>query len=241
MKQQLTLSNRVITYDLQRKKVKNINLRIKPDGSIYVSANNSVSLKKINAFILSKEQFIINALDKYEEAKKTAPKAKEYVSGEVFVVFGREIELVVISANKNYVECDGLCIYLCVKDESDTELKKKTLNKWLKNQCEVAVTKLCEKIYPSFEKYCVDFPQIKFRTMTSRWGSCHTKKNILTFNYRLISAPIEAIEGVVVHEFVHFIVPNHSKKFYDVLEAYLPDWKQRKKLLEQYGTKNTLN
>ena len=60
---ELELSDRTIKYDLQRKKVKNINLRIKPSGDIFISADKSVSIKKINGFILSKEKFITKALD----------------------------------------------------------------------------------------------------------------------------------------------------------------------------------
>ncbi len=104
MIQELELSGRVIQYDLERKKVKNINLRIKPDGNVFVSANESVDVNSINEFMLSKERFIINALCKYEEAKKYAPKDKDFVDGESFTIFGHERRLKVNPANKNYVE-----------------------------------------------------------------------------------------------------------------------------------------
>ena len=135
MIQELKLSDRTIHYDLQRKKVKNINLRVKPNGDIFISANKSVSTNTINEFILTKEKFIINAIDKYEEAKKYAQKPKEYVDGETFFICGHERRLKVKSANKNYVESDEAYIYLFVKDTGDTELKRKTMDKWLKLKC----------------------------------------------------------------------------------------------------------
>lgn len=55
------VNNKIIKYDLQYKKVKNINLRIKPDGSIHVSASKRVSQKVIDEFILSKADFILKA------------------------------------------------------------------------------------------------------------------------------------------------------------------------------------
>ncbi|WP_295094925.1 M48 family metallopeptidase [Ruminococcus sp.] len=70
--------------------------------------------------------------------------------------------------------------------------------------------------------------------MTSRWGSCLPSKCIITLNKSLIEAPKCCIEYVVYHEFCHFIHPNHSKQFYSLLQIMLPDWKERKSLLEKY-------
>ena len=70
--------------------------------------------------------------------------------------------------------------------------------------------------------------------MTSRWGSCQIKKNTITLNRRLIETPMECIEYVVVHEFTHFLQPNHSRKFYDLLAVFMPDWEERKNTLEGF-------
>ena len=94
---------------------------------------------------------------------------------------------------------------------------------------------VCEAVYPKFQKYGVKFPMLKFRKMISRWGSCQPKRGILTFNISLIEAPIACIEYVVVHEFTHFLQPNHSKKFYTQLTMFMPDWVERKKILEKCG------
>ena len=67
--------------------------------------------------------------------------------------------------------------------------------------------------------------------MKSRWGSCNPGKGILTFNTQLMYAPPECIEYVVVHEFAHFLQPNHSALFYNEVAAVLPDWKDRRKKL----------
>ena len=69
--------------------------------------------------------------------------------------------------------------------------------------------------------------------MTSRWGSCQTVKGIITLNSKLIEKPLRCIEYVVLHEFAHFIHPNHSKEFYDFVASLMPDWKERKIELEK--------
>lgn len=174
----IKLNNAVIQYDLQYKKVKNINLRIKPDGSINVSANKRVSQKVIDEFIVSKAEFILRALEKYKNI--SAIEQKEYYTEE--------------------------------------EVKEQIL-------------RLCEKVYPYYQVRGIKYPEIKFRKMVSRWGSCHSQKGILTFNTNLMYTPMECIEYVVYHEFTHFLQPNHSGKFYDELAKIYPNWKEcRKKL-----------
>ena len=71
MEKVIDLNGKTVTYSLERKKVKNINLRIRPDGSILVSANRWVSEKTIENFLRSKENFILRALNKADERAKS--------------------------------------------------------------------------------------------------------------------------------------------------------------------------
>lgn len=229
------LKGKEIPYKLERKNVKNINLRIKPDSSVYVSAHDSVSSKEIEKFLVQKSDFILKALAYYCELQKYTPKPKQYVDGENFRICGHDLRLKVLQGAKNYVESDGSYIKLTVKDACDVTLKQKTVDKWIKEQCVAIISAMCESIYPKFQKYGIAFPKLKFRKMISRWGSCQPKRGSLTFNISLIEAPMSCIEYVVVHEFTHFLQPNHSKKFYTQLTMFMPDWAERKKLLEKSG------
>ena len=231
----ILLDGKEVQYHLERKKVKNINLRIKPNSSIYVSANNLISQEKIEKFLNEKSEFILKALEHYREIEKYAPKPKQYIDGEHFKICGHDLRLKVFKGAKNHIESDGVYIKLTVKDINDFELKQKSMDKWIKEQCVSTITMVCEAVYPKFQKYGVVFPELKFRRMISRWGSCQPKRGTLTFNISLIEAPMACIEYVVVHEFTHFMQPNHSKKFYTQLTMFMPDWLERKKLLEKCG------
>ena len=233
MLKRIKLLDQEIEYDLQRKRVKNINLRIKPDKSITVSANPRVPENRIEKFILEKQEFILRALEKYGKMQKSLPRPRQYIDGETVKVFGQDLTLKVFLSKKNYVEIGDSFIKLYVRSIDDLSLKKKVLEKWLYNQVEETITNFCKTIYPLFKNYCGDFPTIKFRKMTSRWGSCNFVHKILTFNYALINAPVECVEYVVYHEFTHFIEPNHSKKFYLALSNFLPEYKERKKKLQK--------
>ena len=231
MTRTIFLKNKEIKYELHRKNVKNINMRIKPDGTIFVSASNRISEEKINLFLEEHSDFIFDVLKKYEEIEKNKPKESEYKTGEKIKILGTERTIKVECGNKNNVTCDKYFLTLTVKDIDDFELKKKVIDKWKKEQTTNLVTEICEAMYPYFKKHVPEFPQIKFRKMTSRWGSCRPKSNILTFNTLLIETPLECIEYVVAHEFTHFLEPNHSRAFYSELEKIMPDWKLRRNLL----------
>ncbi len=73
---------------------------------------------------------------------------------------------------------------------------------------------------------------LKITSAKTRFGSC-SGKNSICFSCRLMQYPIEAIDYVVVHELAHIKHKNHSKKFYDLIEKYLPDYKDRQKLLKK--------
>ena len=233
MIRRIKLLDRVVEYDLQRKRVKNINLRIKPDKTITVSANQRVSESRIEDFLKEKEVYILKALVHYEELERIMQKPRQFIDGEIVKVFDKELKLKVFLAKKNCVEIDEPFIKLYVRSIDDVSLKKKVLEKWLRKQVEETIIGLCKSIYPMFKKYCGDFPTVRFRKMVSRWGSCHCVRKILTFNYALVNVPITCVEYVVYHEFTHFIQANHSAKFYKALSIYLPDYKERKKELQK--------
>lgn len=233
MIKKVVLNEKTVLYDLQRKNVKNINLRIKADRTIVVSANENITDQVIEEFIISKSDYVLRALAHYEDLARYAPKPKQYVDGETYRIFGHDRRLRVKCGKRNTVESDESFITLTVKDINDFQLKKKTMDKWLNNLCKDTVRSLCEAVYPKFQKYGIEFPTIRFRNMVSRWGSCQPKRCVLTFNYALVEAPISCIEYVVMHEFAHFLQPNHSRKFYQQLAMFMPDWAERKRILEK--------
>ena len=72
---------------------------------------------------------------------------------------------------------------------------------------------------------------VSINSAKTRFGSC-SGKNRLNFSCRLMSYPECAIDYVVVHELAHIKHHNHSKEFWALVEKYMPDYKERKKLLK---------
>lgn len=80
------------------------------------------------------------------------------------------------------------------------------------------------------EKMGLKYGRIRITSAKRRFGSCNTKGTIC-FSYRLMLYPKEAREYVIVHELAHLVYMNHSKDFYALIERFMPDYKNRKKLL----------
>ena len=220
-----------IKYTLTYKKVKNINLRIKFDGSVLVSAPKYVDVFKIDEFVRSKGEYVLSAIEKFKKSQGFKHSPKKYVGGESFKILGKDLRLKVIISDEEEIYSDGVFIYLKVR--SDDFLRKQNLmNKWISNQTFEIYNEIVREFYKKFEKYGVSFPEIKIRKMTTKWGSCQPVRGIITLNSRLIETSRSCIEYVITHEFCHFIYPNHSKDFYLLLNVMMPDWKQRKNILE---------
>ena len=67
--------------------------------------------------------------------------------------------------------------------------------------------------------------------MRTRWGVCNVRKNIITLNTELLKKSIPLIDYVIIHEMAHFFEANHSKNFWKIVEAAIPDYKAKRKEL----------
>jgi predicted metal-dependent hydrolase len=76
--------------------------------------------------------------------------------------------------------------------------------------------------------------KVRISSARTRWGSCSQKGN-LSFTWRLVMAPPDVIDYVVVHELCHTREMNHSRSFWEQVEAILPDFRQRRRWLKEYG------
>ena len=225
-------SDGVQEYILERKKVKNINLRVRPDCTVYVSAPSSVPVHEIESFIRSKIRYIRRASEYFRSCPRKYRTEMQYSSGEKIKLLGTEIELKIVQDSAEYSQRDGSRLYIHVRDRGNKERRKKLFNTWLDGVCTEIFTEIMHDVHESFSEYSLPFPQLKLRTMTSRWGSCHPYKRIITLNRRLIEAPRHCIEQVVTHEFCHFVHPDHSKDFYALLQRMYPEWRYSKAVLE---------
>ena len=232
----VVLNGQVVKYCLERKQVKNLNLRIRKDGRVFVSADKNVSVEEIDNFVCSKVSYILDSVSVFEKMAQYKQQVRMYVSGETFYIQGRAVRLKVSCDVKDSVICDGVYIYLNVKSPEDVAKKARLVNRFLKQECRRVFDEIVDELYPVIGKYGIEKPILRIRKMETQWGSCLAKKGIITLNTRLLEAPRNCIEYVVMHELCHFVHANHSKRFYQFLTMLMPDWKERKQNLDKIAT-----
>lgn len=227
MMKTLEYNNEKIQYILKRKNVKNINIRIK-NNIVNISANNSVSEKYIENILLSKWNWLIKALNKKENIF-LHNKEYKYIKGEEFLYLGEKYYLDIIKSNKNKVILNS-SLNLYIKDNTDTNTKKKILDTWFLNEMDYVFKDSFKRNYPLISAYTNVKPKLRYRKMTASWGNCRMPSGIITLNKYLIRTPLDFIDYVMVHELVHLVHQNHGKDFYELLEKLMPNWKIKKEL-----------
>ena len=212
-----------ITYKLVTKQVKNINLRISSKGEVVVRANPFVPMDKIDDFVSSKVSWIVKHQKSMQERSQ-----KSMIDDKHIVLFGNSLKIRKTTGKYNHVSYDKDTLYVQCREQADPE---KVIRQFLDKLCRDVFLDIATLTFRSLSDYHLEFPDVKIRDMKSRWGSCTPAKNSITLNRKLIHYPFEFIEYVVLHEFVHFIQPNHSKAFYNIIENYMPDYKTRMEMV----------
>ena len=179
----IDIGGRAVIVEFERKRVKNINVRVRRDGSLYASMPYWVSYAEAEKFIVSKASFFKKALD--ETAVRNADEDKW----------------------KN------------ISKEDEEDLK-------------ILIDELIRRHMPYFEARGVKYPsKVMIGHYRSFWGECMNKRGVLKFSTRLAEKDPVLVEYVVVHELSHFLVPNHSQAFWNIVGSIIPDYKIRRKIL----------
>ena len=228
----LVLGSREVTVEFERKRVRNINVRVRRDGTLYCSLPYYASVREAEAFIISKQDYLLKSLDSVIEDEKTKSLSRQYVDGEIFTVLGKPYVLKVLESSKNLCRAEDGLITLEVTDTSDYRTKYMTYEKWRRRCIKSVIVDLCNEMYPLFERRGVAAPKkITLGEYKSFWGECFAKRSELKFSYRLFEKDRAVIRYVVVHEFAHFIEPNHSSRFWAIVAEIIPDYKELRKSL----------
>lgn len=119
------------------------------------------------------------------------------------------------------------------RQEQVEDVKKMTASELRKLAAE-AVKYIPDRVAYYAEKMHISYGRITIRNQKTRWGSCSGKGN-LNFNCLLMLAPGDVLDYVVIHELCHRREMNHSKKFWDLVAAEMPDYKDKKKWLKIHG------
>ena len=227
----LPRSGRVLPYELERKAVKNLNLRVRRDGTVHLSIPTRTTIAAAEAFLTEREGWILEALDRMERRAEAHPTGSAV--GDSLPYLGGTLEVVWQTGTPARIEADmgNRRLTILLPDVGDPDLRTVAVETFEKAETGKLVIALVERYFPLFAARGIPYPKaIRVKSIRSRFGSCAPGTGSLNFAARLCEYPIPFVEYVVVHELCHFLEANHSDRFWREVERVLPDWREREKL-----------
>lgn len=217
-----------ITFEvnIEKKRIRNIYLRVE-GNVIHATCPYYTAQYEVYKFIDSKRNWLYKV---YQYNQNKISHSLIYRGGESFYIYGQEYKLIRSVGRKSIKVIDNT-IYFTYKDDSEDGIK--ALYKYFDARLLVKAQEYLLKYRNILLDYgYMQMPIIKARIMSSKCGVCYTRKNQIIISSYLINYPELALEYIIIHELVHFIIPNHSKRFYEIIGNNMPDYKRANDLLK---------
>lgn len=225
----LKYGDKDIEYTINRAKRKHIYICI-VNGKVVIKTPLKASDDRIKEAVLNKAEWIIKKIS----ISNTENKAKEYIDGETFYVLGIPYTLKIVYAKVRSVkiEKDEVSLTALVPASYEKSLENQRIKTAIDNFYKITAK---EEIAKSMERICFLtglYPKkVTIKKLTRSWGRCSSTGNI-SINQNIAMYSSNIIDSVVLHELCHLTHMNHSKDFWDLVESYMPDYKERSKLLK---------
>jgi len=210
----IDINNEKVEVIITKKKGnKNTYLRVKEDLKLYVTTSFFMTDRKVKEIINENMDSIIRMYEK--QSFKQDLKKDFYYLGKKYDVVKADCKDVVFGDEKIFVPTDF------------------DLDKWLKKCANRLFKERLDYWYNNFDRK-IPYPSLTIRKMTSRWGVCNSKLVRVTLNLELMKKDIACLDYVIVHELSHFIEMNHSDRFWRVVGANYPNYKEIRRIMKNY-------
>lgn len=211
---------------LIRSKRRTIGIEINQAGSLIVRAPYNASKTEITHLLEYKKSWILSKQRLAFERSREAP-PKQFISGEEFLYLGTSYPLEI-------VEGDHPLLVLKDRFYLAADVQEKALvvfRNWYRKQ---ATQVIKERTAYLAHRFGFSYSKVRINSAKTRWGSCGPKGS-LNFPWRLVMAPLDVIDYIIVHELVHLRVRNHSKDFWSSVAQILPDYKVHRRWIKDHG------
>jgi predicted metal-dependent hydrolase len=222
----------VIRFDVVRRDRRTLQISVGPDMKVQAAAPQNASDGAILKRVHKRGQWIRRQLQYFTQFQPRTPN-RLYVAGETHLYLGRRYRLKVVGDVQARVKVAAGFIQVHSHHPSRNELVRRQLEDWYRNRAHESFKRrleLCLARFPNPERFQ---PRgVIIRVLKKRWGSM-TPAGRLVLNRSLLQASVHEIDYVITHELCHLAFHHHGKRFYELLDQVMPDWKQRKTSLER--------
>jgi len=212
-----------LDIEVRYKKIKNVYLRVGKDKTISVNAPLNYPDSRLVAFVSSRAEWIKNALERVE--KKAPP---EIVDGGKINLFGVEYTV----KRQNPTRRGDKGVKVTGREITVTATEKSFVKKTEEFFSEVLKSRAIKYLEYYSQKSGMAYGAVEVKKMRSKWGYCVIAEKKIVFSLNLAYKPLRCLEYVALHELAHTRVAAHDKRFYAIVEKYMPDYKSARKLLK---------
>ncbi len=230
MEKAFAWQGRQIPYALAVRPVKHLNARVRPDGSLHVSAPPGVPEERIVAFLRQHAAALCRAMDENAARAALPPPPCQVREGAPLPLWGVPHALHLAPGERPAVSVQGGTVQMVLPPACGDRQRKRVLATWLQETLRTQIDIYLSHYQPLYAAQGA-LTQVTLRAMRSRWGSCCQANGHISYNTALVFAPLPAVEYVVVHELAHLRHPDHSPAFWGAVARALPDHRARRALL----------
>ena len=213
------------TFRLIRSSRRTLALEIKPDASLVVRAPRRTPIDQIHLFVEKHRDWI--SCKKTAALARPCPVLKSFVEGEDFLLLGRKYRLRMVDNMSKAVDLDGELLL----STAALQRAREVVVKWYRTKAREVFTERVTQYAAVMDCHPAI---IRITSPRRRWGSCGTGGG-LNFNWKLIMAPLEVIDYLVVHELAHLKHHGHDRIFWGLVKQFAPDYKHYQRWLKDNG------
>jgi predicted metal-dependent hydrolase len=225
----ISLNGRTVQYVVKRsRRARNIRFEIRQKEGLVVVVPWSYPLKRVPKLIESKQKWILDRTARYEEYRAQRPQ-REKTDGDIVTYLGNELRLQITRDGTGSIAREGNSLIIMT---GATEVPvNEVLRRWYREQAEQY---LRERTAELSKLHGIQYNRVTVRGQRTRWGSC-SRRGSLSLNWKLMTLPPEVVDYVIIHELLHTLEMNHSKKFWKLVEEHCPAWREHEKRLKKTG------
>lgn len=230
MKYEVAIKGTAMPVCVSRKKMKNVRLKVFPDGEIKLSVPVDTPDDWIKSYLSDKQIWIEDKLALFVSTR-AIEKEEHFTSGVSTRILGRQVTIQVHQSTQKHITCEDDVLHVYTTEKEQTQIDKQ-VNNWWQRAAKHYYTDVRNQLYPIIGKHGIEMPEVCVKKMKTLWGSCSRKCGKINLNFYLFKATAPCIEYVILHEMIHLLYPYHNKDFYDFITIHMPDWESRKRQLD---------
>lgn len=220
----------VIEYTLLRSARRTLSISVDGEG-VSVVAPEGIDASAVDERVRKRARWILRQQRQFEEFKPKTP-SRRFVGGETHRYLGRQYRLKIEPSKQDHVRLLYGRVLVESRKPDNASWTATLVRQWMWQRANDVLRERYEAAATVAARLGIPQPKLTIRSMQKRWGS-HTTSGRIILNDRLIAARRDCIDYVIVHEICHCVEPNHSPRFFRLLRRFLPDWQQRKEMLER--------